>query len=329
MLLLSGSTAWATSQHHKYNVTFHLQEAPTTFNATVKQAARHHSAVMITMANKMSLVTQMPLFLSSLVMANPNSTILESLIVIVQAQEDLELCQQLHQSCYLDDRVEVPYVPTAENYEGNILPLETKELSWRRVDFVHHIASMGIGVFATDLDILFFGNPFDLLSNPQYSPLDFFATSEQGDDRPIYGTNIVNIGFCYFAPTQAAVQLAALWRSDKSKWEQPLLGYYILENMVPDLKWQPLPMAIAYSYCHPPMFNEVDGEEAVRNHLGHYESAFYHIRYYEYLKGNHSKLKEMILFHFPCCYYPTGPTCKGFMMSLTLNVMAGESTFLQ
>lgn len=67
--------------------------------------------------------------------------------------------------------------------------------------------SLGVRLFAIDLDLIFAANPFLLLDDPALAELDFFVQSEGGNQTYSTLEAHVNIGFYCLAPTAPARRL--------------------------------------------------------------------------------------------------------------------------
>lgn len=149
------------------------------------------------------LISTLPVLLASLAATDPAEMLGQRLIVGVDSEGDLDLCQQEHhfRRCWLDDKLTVHHEPSPERDSWQ--PANLISTGWRKLEIVQHLVGLGFGVFAADIDLIFLRNPFSLLQHPAYSRQEFLVQCETGDETGTWTmeSGHVNIGFYYIAPT--------------------------------------------------------------------------------------------------------------------------------
>jgi len=86
------------------------------------------ASIIFAMADWNGLVVQLPTVLASLAMIDPAKKLGKHLIIGVQTERDLQLCEQIHAVCWLDDKIAVPYTPVPADEEA-----VTGKLGWRKI----------------------------------------------------------------------------------------------------------------------------------------------------------------------------------------------------
>jgi hypothetical protein len=113
-----------------------LANRPTDLDFIIKTAARKIGtegvpSLIFAIANWDVLITKLPLVLASLAMTDPGKNLGESFVIGVQSERELQLCQRLHTTCWLDDLQTVPYEePSRWKAEGRVVI----SLSWRKIE---------------------------------------------------------------------------------------------------------------------------------------------------------------------------------------------------
>ena len=275
--------------------------------------------VMLSYADKQVLGSMFPLFLASLNLRPELRHIQESLIVVVPTSEDLDFCMRLHSTCHLDYHAEIPLVEVPENIEtAHWQGMKTARASWRRVDYVNHILSMDIGVIMMDLDMLVLGNPFSLLRDPEYSDQDVFAQADGRTYDETVLSGLLNMGFCYFRPTQATKDLVAIWTLGRTRWDQGYLQQLLREKTVPHLQWKPVAYNLTYNLCHVSVGTST---EYVPNKDELSPNIFYP-EFFQYLVRNKDHMRYLLTFHTNCCnQFPTVFSCKSMLLHLALDAV--------
>jgi hypothetical protein len=88
------------------------------------------SSLIFAMANWDVLIVKLPSVLASLAMTSPGKDLGRSFVVGVQSERDLQLCQRIHSTCWLDDLQTVPYEEASKwQAEGHVVNI----LAWRKV----------------------------------------------------------------------------------------------------------------------------------------------------------------------------------------------------
>ena len=264
--------------------------------STLRAAATRDPAVLVAVADQKSLVTSLPFVLSSLAACDPDSHLSDHLVIVVRGQEDKGLCDSLHGRCWLDESSTVDRDRLAK-------------LNWRKAEIAAAAVGLGIGVFAIDLDLVFLQNPFSLLRDPGFDKLDYFAQPEAADAAYSYKEAWVNIGFHYFAPTEASQELLRHWLKNQSTWDQTSMQTLLLSNAITGLSWQVLDSTKARSLCH---LDSTISQLSLET--GNFASAAR-----AYFADQDPHLDRAVLYHFPCCSEPAAATCKSIMASLVLE----------
>jgi hypothetical protein len=118
-----------------------LAYRPTDLDYIMRYAARSIGpkgapSMIFAMANRDVLIVKLPLVLASLVMTDQEKDLDRSFVVGVQSERDLQLCQRLHSTCWLDDLQTVPFEPvpnegrSASHRQSHLVA----SLAWRKLE---------------------------------------------------------------------------------------------------------------------------------------------------------------------------------------------------
>jgi hypothetical protein len=107
---------------------------PTDIDYIMENAARSIGmegapSMIFAMANWEVLIVKLPSVLASLAMTNAGKDLGKSFVVGVQTERDLQLCQRIHSTCWLDDLQTVPY-EQASRRKADVVG----SLAWRKVE---------------------------------------------------------------------------------------------------------------------------------------------------------------------------------------------------
>lgn len=165
-------------QHHGHHRGLSLEDMAREA-ATSTSTSHDHPAVVFTMGYHDFLISALPVLLASLAATDPAEMLGQRLIVGVDSEGDLELCQQVHRirRCWLDDKLTVHHEPSPERDSWQ--PRRLISTGWRKLEIVQHLVGLGFGVFAADIDLIFLRNPF-----PFCNTLRFHGKSSWYNAKP-------------------------------------------------------------------------------------------------------------------------------------------------
>lgn len=187
-------------------------------------ASTADNRVILTSGNSDSILTHLPLMLTSMRLADSSGkaeALSHHLIVVTYDSHALHSCRKLHRWCVLDQEPLSSNVKQDEVVDGGQARLFSAgflAMTWRKMELVLQLLDAGLSVYALDLDIVVFRNFLDEGVLPVAKHDIVIEHETRGDN------NFCNVGFFFIRSkpaTKAFMTEVIDWRIEKNyTWEQ-------------------------------------------------------------------------------------------------------------
>ncbi|KAL3500044.1 hypothetical protein ACH5RR_039137 [Cinchona calisaya] len=149
------------------------------------------------------------IFLEGFRIGNQTQALLNHLVVVALDQNAYSRCLELHPYCFALSTEGVDFSGTA-----NFMSEDYLKMMWRRIDFLHAVLEMGYSFIFTDVDILWFRDPFQQL----YLDADFQIACDHFNFNSTNLNNSPNGGFVYVRSNNMTIQLYNFWYKSKETY---------------------------------------------------------------------------------------------------------------
>ena len=213
-----------------------------------RDAATLDNRVMVTLGDEFSIVSYLPLMLTSMRLVDGGDTV-DHLLVLTPNARAYDSCVKLHKYCILDK----PWA-YLHGRDDNRLVFGDKNftaLLWRKAELVAEILHGGVDVLALDMDIVFFRNPLSehVLQYNDTSIQMLVQKEYPGDDQ------VVNIGMYFLRSSNATKHFMGEVLRRRDQWDQGVVNELLWTSTDPAdiefrLPWAHIPVSIGSSMCH-------------------------------------------------------------------------------
>jgi hypothetical protein len=175
----------------------------------LKKAATKEKNIIMTSVNEAWAAPNslLDLFFESFRSGEHIDHFLDNLIIIALDPKTFERCSSLHPFCYL---------LKGANFAGEKVYMTSDyfDLVWTKVKLQQRILELGYNFLFTDVDIMWFRNPFERFAPDAdiSTSCDFFF----GDENSAW--NFPNTGFLYVKSSQKNIELFKHWRESRDKF---------------------------------------------------------------------------------------------------------------
>ncbi|XP_038974320.1 uncharacterized protein At4g15970-like [Phoenix dactylifera] len=166
------------------------------------------------------------LFLESFHIGEQTEQLLNHLVIIAMDPKAFERCKSVHAHCYFLTTEAVDF--TAEKRHSSQDYLRMK---WRRLEFLRVILELGYNFLFTDMDVMWFRNPFSHFS----SNADITFSTDGFNGNPSDVNNWPNNGFVYVRSCDQTIEFYKYWCFARSLYpglsEQTVLNKIKYDNV--------------------------------------------------------------------------------------------------
>nr|CAD1839066.1 unnamed protein product [Ananas comosus var. bracteatus] len=199
------------------NSTIVVREAPSeeekfeNLRPLLNRAATDDRTVMLTFVNAATAAEDslLDLFLESFRVGVNTECLLNHLIIVALDQKAFDRCKTIHPHCYFLEVAGENF--TSEKFFGSKGFLE---LVWIKIKFQQHIIELGYNCLSTDVDILWFRNPFRHIT--VYADLTVSSDVFFGDPDNLW--NFPNTGLLYMKSTKKNAEALEYWYEARERF---------------------------------------------------------------------------------------------------------------
>ncbi|KAL6909557.1 hypothetical protein ACP4OV_001838 [Aristida adscensionis] len=159
------------------------------------------------------------LFMESFRVGDGIAHLLDHVLIVAMDPTAMARCRAVHRHCYLFTMPGVDF--TSEKF---FLSKEYLELVWSKLKLQRHVLQLGYNFLFTDVDILWFRNPFKHVT--VYADMTISSDVFFGDPDNI--NNFPNTGFFYVKPNNRTIAMTKLWHEARGRYpgqnEQPVFN---------------------------------------------------------------------------------------------------------
>ncbi|GLJ48104.1 hypothetical protein SUGI_1015640 [Cryptomeria japonica] len=148
--------------------------------------------------------SMLDLFLESFRTGEGTSRFLNHLIIVALDQKAYDRCLSIHSYCFILKTEGIDF-----SGEKLFMTHDYLKMMWRRIDFLRTVLEMGYNFVFTDVDILWFRNPFDHFAKDA----DFQIACDVYNGSPTDLNNTANGGFNYVKSNNRTIQFYKYWYS--------------------------------------------------------------------------------------------------------------------
>ncbi|XP_020087902.1 uncharacterized protein At4g15970-like isoform X1 [Ananas comosus] len=177
----------------------------------LNRAATDDRTVMLTFVNAATAAEDslLDLFLESFRVGVNTECLLNHLIIVALDQKAFDRCQTIHPHCYFLEVEGENF--TSEKFFGSKGFLK---LVWIKIKFQQHIIELGYNCLSTDVDILWFRNPFRHIT--VYADLTVSSDMFFGDPDNLW--NFPNTGLLYMKSTKKNAEALEYWYEARERF---------------------------------------------------------------------------------------------------------------
>ncbi|KAJ3678279.1 hypothetical protein LUZ60_002082 [Juncus effusus] len=177
----------------------------------LRNATTDDKTVIITSVNEAWAAPNslLDIFLQSFHIGEKIQHLLDHLIIVTVDPKAFERCKTVHKHCYL---LKVSGIDFAS--EKFFMSKDYVELVWLKLALQERILELGYNFLFTDVDILWFRNPFKHIS--VYADMTTACDVFYGDTNNL--TNIANTGFFYVKSTKKTVKMLKYWQEARNEY---------------------------------------------------------------------------------------------------------------
>ncbi|KAJ4778936.1 Nucleotide-diphospho-sugar transferase family protein [Rhynchospora pubera] len=218
------------------------------FALMIQNAATDDKRVILTEVNEAFAApnSMLDLFLESFHNGDNIAHLLDHLVIVAMDQKAFEKCMSVHRHCYLHEQL------SDMSSEKAYLSKDYLDLVWSKVRLWQFILEQGYSFLFTDIDAMWFRNPFRHIS--VYADLTlatdiFYGNPEDHNNNP-------NTGLVYAKPTRKNIEVMKYWREARKRFpttnEQTVydkIKYELVSKF--ELKVQYVSTAYWGNFCQP------------------------------------------------------------------------------
>ncbi|KAF9624852.1 hypothetical protein IFM89_015406 [Coptis chinensis] len=174
---------------------------------TLDEAATENKSLIIAILNKAYVEGEKPmldLFLESFWLGQDTQLLINHLLLVAMDQVAYDRCKFLRLHCY---RLVTEGVDYGE--EKLYMSRDFINMMWRRTLFLADLLKRGYNFIFTDIDIMWFGNPFARLSQDDSEDIQISVDSFNGN--PWSTDNHINTGFYFVKSNNKTISLFETW----------------------------------------------------------------------------------------------------------------------
>lgn len=171
------------------------------------QASMANKTVIITALNEAWAAndSMIDIFLKSFRVGENIEHLVQHLVIVCVDKKAYERCVQLHPHCFQMKTDGVDF-----EAEKRFMTEDFLKMMWRRIEFLGEVLQLGFSFIFTDGDILWFRDPFTLLSNDD--AIDVQISSDRALEHPIQTyAQSPNSGFLYVRSNNRTIAMYKYW----------------------------------------------------------------------------------------------------------------------
>ncbi|CAM0878094.1 unnamed protein product [Alopecurus aequalis] len=215
----------------------------------VARTAMDDRTVIITCVNQAWAApgSLLDLFLESFHIGEGTARLLPHVLVVSMDAAAHARCQAVHQHCYHYTMPGLNMDFASAKFFGS---KEWLEMVWSKLKLQRHVLELGYGFLFTDVDILWFRDPFKHIT----AYADMMVSSDVYFGDPDNIGNFPNTGFFHVKPNHRTIAMTKLWHESRSRYpganEQPVFNM-IKKQLVAELgvRLQYLDTAFMGGFC--------------------------------------------------------------------------------
>ncbi|KAK7310200.1 hypothetical protein RJT34_07546 [Clitoria ternatea] len=170
------------------------------------------------------------LFLESFRIGDHTRWLLNHLVIIALDQKAFLRCQTIHTYCYFLVSKDIDF-----HEEAYFMTPRYLKMMWRRIDFLRSVLEMGYNFVFTDVDIMWFRDPF-----PQFhSDADFQIACDHFTGSLDDLENRPNGGFNFVRSNNRSIEFYKFWYSSQEAYpgyhDQDVLNFIKFDSFISDL----------------------------------------------------------------------------------------------
>ncbi|KAJ3709129.1 hypothetical protein LUZ61_012834 [Rhynchospora tenuis] len=196
------------------------------FVSAVEEGCRRPRDIIMTSVNWACAKPDslLDIFLQSFWTGEKIDHFLNHLLIVAFDPQAFERCKLVHHYCY-QLKVDVDFTAPQEFLSKGYI-----ELVWGKIELQRYILEEGYNVLFTDVDILWFRNPFKIIT--VYADMATSCDKYWGDPDAIY--NWANTGFYYVKSSNKTIQMMRYWLDARNRFP-PHHEQNIFNQIKPDL----------------------------------------------------------------------------------------------
>ncbi|KAH1033938.1 hypothetical protein GLYMA_20G006100v4 [Glycine max] len=170
------------------------------------------------------------LFLESFRIGDRTRRLLNHLVIIALDQKAFMRCQAIHTYCYL-----LVNEATDFHKEAYFMTPSYLKMMWRRIDFLRSVLEMGYNFVFTDVDIMWFRDPFPWFHRDadfQIACDHFTGSFDDVQNRP-------NGGFNFVKSNNRSIEFYKFWYSSRETYpgyhDQDVLNFIKVDPFITEL----------------------------------------------------------------------------------------------
>ncbi|KAJ4805352.1 nucleotide-diphospho-sugar transferase family protein [Rhynchospora pubera] len=181
------------------------------FASMLQKAATDDKIVILTEVNEAFAApnSMLDLFLESFHNGDNIEHLLDHLIIVAMDQKAFEKCNSVHRLCYLHEQI-----GSDLSSEKAYLSKDYLDLVWSKVRLWQFILEQGYSFLFTDVDAMWFRNPFRHIS--VYADLTLATDVFYGN--PEDHNNMPNTGLVFAKPTRKNIEVLKYWREARKRF---------------------------------------------------------------------------------------------------------------
>ncbi|KAJ4778939.1 Nucleotide-diphospho-sugar transferase family protein [Rhynchospora pubera] len=181
------------------------------FASMLQKAATDDKIVILTEVNEAFAApnSMLDLFLESFHNGDNIEHLLDHLIIVAMDQKAFEKCSSVHRLCYLHEQI-----GSDLSSEKAYLSKDYLDLVWSKVRLWQFILEQGYSFLFTDVDAMWFRNPFRHISI--YADLTLATDVFYGN--PEDHNNMPNTGLVFAKPTRKNIEVLKYWREARQRF---------------------------------------------------------------------------------------------------------------
>ena len=252
-LLLAGQTAecvfWKRGPKQLSTEQLQQEHFRVELRLMARLAVTADERVMLTTGDEFSVVSHLPLMLTSMQMVD-GGDMADHLVVVTSSGRAFHSCVKLHKFCLLDTFWAFQHHNHSRLTFGDS---NFTALLWRKHEIVRELVHSNFDVLSLDMDVVAFRNLLsDHVLDYKNQSLDLMVQKEHLDPAVL----IVNIGVYFLRSTSASQIFLDQWLHSKRRalWDQWVVNDLLWNSTnsidLRDLQWEHIPVATGVGLCH-------------------------------------------------------------------------------